>query len=117
MHTPITFELAKLLKEKGFEELCTGYYEQNNVIVIETTTLCSNNRIADSCFTAPTIAEVVMWLYEKHGIWISVNITKTPIFFWYEIKGKDNIWFQGKNHKTPTEAYLSAIEYTLKQII
>ena len=71
-----------------------------------------------------TIAEVVMWLYEKHGIWIQPyrtddNSDNYPLF-WCEINNKGSIiesthfggWFE-----SPTEAYGAAIEYVLKNLI
>lgn len=71
-------------------------------------------------YFAPTIAEVVMWLYEKHGIWIWVEQEDTTNEFqWlcrYENKGccKD---YDDKFYNSPTESYKAAIEYTLKNLI
>lgn len=78
------------------------------------------NRKGEVYTSAPTIAEVVMWLYEKHNIWIWVEQEDTTNQFqWfcrYENKGscKD---YDDKFYKTPTEVYLSAIEYTLNNLI
>ena len=63
-----------------------------------------------------------MWLYEKHGIWISIscdcgndNLFYSKIFS-TEIGIERCIWtIRGKN--SPTEAYEAAIEYTLKNLI
>lgn len=56
MNSKINFPLAKLLREKGypFEFITIG--EENEVPL-----------------NIPTIIEVVMWIYEKYGIWISVQ--------------------------------------------
>jgi hypothetical protein len=87
MNTSVTFPIAKLLKEKGFDEKCSHYYindfqnfkhdgklyktalpndwEDENIFQYVKRTkqphLCN----------APILIDVVMWLYEKHGIWIN----------------------------------------------
>ena len=148
MITPINFKLAKLLKEKGFDELCLkAYFKYTNSKdlsndIIECLTPSVNiygegflfqnslemfvdNSISGDgdgakC-TAPTIAEVVMWLYEKYGIWISVDMVfeEHQIGFWYCIREskEDDFAFQSEEYKTSTEAYEAAIEYTLNNLI
>ena len=77
---------------------------------------------------SPTIADVVMWLYEKHKIWIYVTIFQTETQFycqsWIEIPYKETICLKtGKISHTPSafnspaEAYEAAIKYTLKNLI
>ena len=127
MNTPVNFEIAKLLKEKGFPLKNTGYaYNKNGELV-------------DPCFSiweceAPTIAEVVMWLYEKHKIWISVGGDYNYKFKfeihtwkWYEIEKTyrlghtvlgESFWdTSSKAFDSPTEAYEAAIEYCLTKLI
>lgn len=67
----------------------------------------------------PTIAEVVTWLYEKHGIWIGVEPRN-------ESKWKFNVYTKTvtttnnialAEHNSPTEAYSSAILYILNNLI
>ena len=78
-----------------------------------------------------TIAEVVMWLYEKYGIWISVHEENCRGYVGFDF----NIVFVGDHETTvtqqeiqykllgetvfnsPTEAYEAAIEYTLNNLI
>ena len=52
---------------------------------------------------APTIAEVVMWLYEKHGIWISVEATDDFTMFCFRIRKKE-ISRLSFNYNSLTEA-------------
>ena len=116
MNTPVNFEIAKLLKEKGFDNPCENRY--NKLGELTATKLGMNmqpNNYSDS-YSAPTIAEVIMWLYEKHGIWIEAHRwTNQPV--------DDEVWencFQAfvngdamsvSIFKTPTEAYEAGIEY------
>lgn len=70
---------------------------------------------------APTIAEVVMWLYENHGIWICVD--KAEDFNWWKfgIRKLNDIGYErigfGSDFNTPSEAYEAAITHTLKNLI
>jgi len=144
MNRPVNFELAKLLKEKGFEqenpgyedhkysfyaikdfdndwrdsfskrregELLDGYYlaplteKRENVVII-----------------APTITEVIMWFYEKHGIWIvSLPVSKNKWYFEILYNYKKDIGWVCMNDSTesnsPSEAYEAAIKYTLNNLI
>ena len=86
MNKPINFELAKLLKEKGFHEITLQCYRTiehtddrlkwwkvgtlNEPIYCK---LADHNDGYYGICSAPTIAEVVMWLYEKYGVWVVVN--------------------------------------------
>ena len=118
MNTHVDFELAKLLKEKGFDKKVIGRYSEkhwNNAFEIGKY-FVSNYPINDSCIYAPTIAEVVMWLYEKHGIWIYVYQWKDhaadvndPYLFRH--------CYNFQEHKTPTQAYVEAIKYCLTKLI
>jgi hypothetical protein len=122
MNTPVKFELAKLLKEKGFDEVCQQWYSVEGGLYYQDE--FDNNRgfIPVCECEAPTIAEVVMWLYEKHGIWISVEqntyenkfdylITQRKIDSWY-VKSNDEQVFN-----SPTKAYEAAIEDTLNNLL
>ena len=107
MNTPVKFELAKLLKEKGFDIKID--YGLSQIL---------NNK------PAPTIAEVVMWLYEKHGIWIGVQPTsivgKFQFRTYYNNKGVMNQHWNdsmSKQFNSPTEAYEAAITYCLNNLI
>ena len=99
MNTPVNFEIHKLLIGKEID--------------------LSVRR---------TIAEVVMWLYEKHEIWIEVSChtvldekdddIDVDVFYSIirELKPV-NVLYSGDFVNSPTEAYSQAIEYTLKNLI
>jgi hypothetical protein len=111
MKTPVKFELAKLLKEKGFDKRSEPYrYNKFG----ETTLLEGIN--------APTIAEVVMWLYEKHKIWITsepciIHNGITNIHKIFKDNYLDTISRASKGYNSPIEAYEAAIDYTLNNLI
>lgn len=119
MNTAVNFELAKLLKEKGFDNIdCNGYYHVCDRYTRGYAHCYSHsNTQEDDAILAPTIAEVVMWLYEKYGIWIEVYMDDDATFGYLisEITNEgraDTPIKRGFN--SPTEAYEKGIEYTLQ---
>ena len=126
MNKPISFELSKMLKEKGFDSLTCkqGYHgdfgelKGDEYPFLGTYTFIQDCLIRNNCdwkIQTPTIAEVVMWLYEKHGIWISVlQHTKNGKGIYFE-SVVNLMTFSG--YDSPTEAYEAAIIYTLKNLI
>jgi len=142
MNTPVSFEIAKLLKEKDFDERCNhGYWfnKKNPTLLNNATYANSQHQIYDGrriLALAPTIADVVMWLHEKHGIWISVffvlqhkawDYSYTNINWTEEENSKElkqeldniinNLFRPTVKKNSPTEAYLEAIKYTLTDLI
>jgi len=121
MNTPVKFELAKLLKEKGFDEECRLCVEDGDERPLPFN--CGNTIHRNSLhpyYSAPTIAEVVMWLYENHEIWI---VILPELLNGTEIRYYPSVFEQGVGEdvesyfNSPTEAYESAIEYTLNNLI
>lgn len=88
MNKLVSFELEKLLLEKNID------------MPVQT-----------------TISDVVMWLYEKHGIWISSSVVNGR--FRYEITKTHGNYFEYSSfdYILPTEAYEKAIFYCLTNII
>lgn len=131
MNTPITFEIAKLLKEKEYDKVCYRaflfkIYQPSNIYEENIEQIKNAENFSDSHYEKyykPTIAEVLMWLYEKHGIWIIAVPTSGEKGKWhyhrFDLKNSNNDSEPElvPRFSTPTEAYLSAIKYTLKQII
>lgn len=144
MNTPVSFELAKLLKEKGFDKECFDaynlhgmkfsngwleYLSDNNIEIP-----FSNKALKHHDVLAPTIADVVMWLYEKHGIWVQVTVNTIWVGRNKEPQAKYNSETVSKNRNlkvrslittkvsmepfdSPTEAYEAAILHCLNNLI
>ena len=151
MNTPVSFEIAKLLKEKGIkiessqDDEIYGYcyckyYKGSDYKLVSnawrslrqyTLNFTQDSQrydyVTSPVYEAPTIADVIMWLYEKHNLWILPLPTITG-YFAYKIVDvqlnpdkpierppyKD---VSAHDYSTPTEAYEAAIEYTLKNLI
>jgi hypothetical protein len=122
MNTPVSFEIAKLLKEKGFIDTCEKVYRSDGLLytpMMSGSKLMHSNILEDGSVSAPTIAEVVMWLYEKHEYWC---YTYTNGKMWYpciQHKFGDMAVLSGKigTYNSSIEAYEEAIKYTLNNLI
>ena len=69
----VPYKLAKLLKEKGFDWECIGYYvddEPNNIYY----SFCGeiNSTWEPRCCSAPTLQMAMAWLREVHKIDIDI---------------------------------------------
>jgi|TARA_Y100000389_G_scaffold111473_1_gene108543 hypothetical protein len=123
MNTPVNFEIAKLLLDKSIIIKSVEAYIYRGVehqTSSYTGRLTKDKLLCD--IPAPTIADVVMWLYEKNGIWLCVRNTNGNEwhFNYKRLNIDESIQYSkdtGFKHKTPTEAYSAAIEYTLKNLI
>ena len=152
MNTHVSFPLAKLLKEKGFDKPTNLLYQLNGTLhtVIPNSDYphlkVHNNKEIDSytngflnwngldldederldlysgfneryddafsvCCTAPTIVDVIMWLYEKHEIFIQPFPIgeDNKMKFYSKIIVNDNGWVKIKHQistivNSPTEA-------------
>lgn len=134
MNTPVNFELAKLLKEKGFDKPTKQRYfiaeniDSNRFPFLQKECAFHNwNDYDDSSttyYSAPTIAEAVMWLYEKHEIFIQLFPIgeDSKMKFYSKIIVNDNGWVKIQHQistivNSPTEAYEAAIKHCLEKII
>lgn len=106
-------EIFKQLSKKGYKH----YYEGT---IEELDSMDKYNQHLHS-----EIMQVIMWLYEKHGVWIRV----TPIPYsenlthwrWEHMSTnyttRNVSWKKQKDYLSPTEAYEAAIKYCLEKII
>ena len=73
----ISFETAKLAKEKGFDQFyCCSHYNRNDVLITDTEGYPNGSRwikYMQDCISAPTQALLQKWLYSKYNMWIRVE--------------------------------------------
>ena len=104
----VSFETAKLLKEKGFDWECDTreYYPQNPVDE------CDPNGVY-----APTLQLVMKWLREVHKIFLNINFIPEHFCFTYRIvhNGVEEKFVVYSS--TYEEACESAIKYCLEKLI
>ena len=102
--TYITFEQAKWLKEKGFDEECLYYFKKDgthSLIVSDDDYECQR----------PEQWLVVEWLRLNHSIWVEVIETELFCKYFFQIKRKDNTRLKNGDFNSPQEAYSRAFDF------
>ena len=119
----VNFEIAELLKEKGFDEECIGYYVDYEPNDIKYSFCGETNSIWESrCCSAPTLQMAMKWLREVHHLHITIKIYTVPngIVYAYEI---DKLGHTASALKLKSgfdsfkEACEAAIKYCLTNLI
>lgn len=68
----VSFETAKLLKEKGFDEECAYFYSDCDYGVpgleYDSSITCINSWLDDEEYAAPTLQMAMKWLREIHNL-------------------------------------------------
>ena len=140
--TYVSLEQAKKLKEKGFNEPCDSIFNKDgefqsykNVGDIRTH-FKNNEPINPKTWhrydtSAPEQWQVVEWLRVNHGIWINVEADSYGELWYSKLcvcskKVWENLEVRSKiinsyrhlgEHNSPQEAYSSAFDYILKELI
>lgn len=82
MEDLVTFEIAKKLKEKGFDYPCVGHYVNNQLYIAHYLNAFHSDK--DESLDAPTISQVLKWLREEKDI----DLVISPVFFYDGVLGK-----------------------------
>ena len=77
----VSFETAKLLKEKGFNIPTWTHYEDNNEIVFGDNYNWNNSPLGQ--ISAPTLQMAIKWLRIEHNIHIEPHIVRTARSYGY----------------------------------
>ena len=117
-----SFELSKLLKEKGFDGECIGcYWDSKETFDINYEPLSySDGDLRDEVVLAPTYQMAMKWLRERHVIIVIV-----PAYFnseqcasWdIDIWAGDNYEHLFEDYSTYEEAVEAALKYCLTKLI
>lgn len=138
----ISFQTAKLAKEKGFEEYCFSYYDlkgnkKDNYLENGSSTdvefrvdledlLDNFNRGIPNTYSAPTQSLLQKWLREVHQIDITVitdwkyGIRTYRIGFSYVSNNKVEVWFSTEENKVSYidyNTYEEALEAGLQEVL
>lgn len=120
----VNFEIAKLLKDIGFDEPTLYHYCQNNNFPTHTIDYecIKNSEDAQFC-SAPTIQMAMKYLRKVYNLHITTKpyITTEGIMFVYEIykleSDKFTLLKSKAGFKEPEEAVEAAIKYVLENLI
>lgn len=134
----VSYEVAKLLKERGFDWFTYAYYTKDDVDTkpyFGMENLCPDNwngevgEVNDLWFSAPTQQMACRWLREAHNIFIMPTIDSDAyrtqkIFYGAMIASFNNngdISYHGplyeNGYNEPEDAIEAALEYVLKNLI
>ena len=116
----VSFETAKLLKEKGFKEITQGYINADQEIY-----MCPFQQgvyeLSDKRYPYPTLQMAMRWLREVHDIKVNVfynNSTYTIEYFEPNTQtGVGKFVFIGDGYHTYEQACETAIKYCLENLI
>lgn len=133
----VSFEVAKLLKEKGFDCVCKVWYaeytSQFGGEKYSTIQFDNHNKFNENykfiCYV-PTLQMVMKWLREVHSIFIGISVceryenktdAETKVMFFFELLNlKEKQLIDGYSQEyvhTYEEACEEAIKYCLENLI
>ena len=125
----VSFETAKLLKEKGFDEATIGYYYTISEIPERIKFFDSPISIYHSdgligCIQAPTLQMAMKWLREKKDVQIEITIVGTDTWetptkwkFGFRCQTKHVIDKRNADFSSYEQACEEAIKYCLENLI
>lgn len=126
LNKPVSYTLAELLKENGFNVDVYLFYNISDTKkgFVWQFREEQNYNNADDKISAPTISEVLVWLWDTHGILINIEIDydiENSCFsgFSYYVNSmtKESIVMDDEiSYETLLDAYLNAIEHALMNI-
>ena len=136
----VSFEIAKLLKEKGFDELCIFKYNYEGIRMKAGLAIdeWQNSELDDNECSCPTLQMAMKYLREVHQLHISVDVS--PIYgkvkdekgrntcgllYWHYMAS--GVWLNEKynpfqkafvvSEKSNEEAIEAALEVSLENLI
>ena len=120
----VSFEIAKLLKEKGFDELCHGYFRKDNPIDLVELAQAANWNDEPFFTSRPTLQMAMKWLVQEHKLYVNV-VPSVERYYWTE---KWHSYVESLNKRYPfgkfiatfnssEQAYEAAIKYCLENLV
>lgn len=115
----VSYETAKLLKEKGFDEKCNIAYFNKTLVDYTMFGFCLGGEL----FYCPTLQMAMKWLRKMHNLHIDAPITyqyfprKYEAHIMHTEKYEDIVVNPGTNFNTNEEACEAAIKYCLENLI
>ncbi len=118
----VTYEVAKLLKEKGFDCPSYSHYRLDNGELCRFNTNCSTNIEPNNYITAPTLQMAMKWLREKNDIAIEINVGTGSKDCWVsnvikDYKTENGTYMQTLVRFSYEEACEAGIRYCLQNLI
>ena len=122
----VSFETAKLLKEKGFNEKVICYYDDGGSLNLNKFVefQCCNEGYGSGVFAAPTLQIAMKWLLKVHKLFVNV-CPSVEGYYWTEkwhsyVDNLEKRYPFGKfigTFNTHEQACEAAIKYCLENLI
>lgn len=122
----VSFETAKLLKKKGFDEVCYRIYDTKEKELFGTDGIeFQNHEIDEETITAPTLQMACKWLRVEHNILLFLLpaqengklVYLVEVWNWNEEEGIYESTYAPMPRKEPEKACEAAIKYCLENLI
>lgn len=123
----VSFETAKLLKEKGFDVYVRSFYDADDMPAQHTEALWDWNLNKENYrFSAPTLQMAMKWLRETHKLFVFISpwlMLESDIQYYFEIREIKTSDFETLYDYTSKElnsfekAAEAAIKYCLENLI
>lgn len=122
----VSFEVAKLLKEKGFNVPCLRVYDKNGIICIRYSGFdIPHNYTNTLLYLCPTHQMAMAWLREVHNIFIVIEpnlydyINEKNSSYMCSLWQGDNYYEKllSKDFPSYEEAVEAALKYVLENLI
>lgn len=115
----VSFEAAKLLKEKGFDKDCFRYAENKEIYESGDWSVAN---VTGGCIGVPTLQTAMKWLRDEHKAYIMIDRSFSMEDSWhYCICVNDDfdnlIQQETQPHRKYEEFCEAAIKYCLKNLI
>ena len=121
-----SYEISRLLKEKGFDEHCDNYYDQS-LDEPQQLTIDEMYYSCDEFIKAPTHQMACAWLREKHNIFIEISVSidlNDNYYYNYSILNRECKYvrkrytaFDWNYEDTYEDAVEAALKYALENLI
>ena len=112
----VSFETAKLLKEKGFDEHGKSYYTESGLEGYMLALKATKNTELDNGFISrPTLQMAMKWLREVHHITIGIDFTLNIIT--YEIQKDGEFITAIGSSRSYEDMVEEAIKYCLEKLV
>lgn len=119
----VSYEVAKLLKDKGFDVFGDGSYGTETEIHREYSPFgkirdCSTSKPSIKGFPAPTHQMAMAWLREEKNLYIEIRRNLNTFYFkWYIQEGAEDRAFSEYKYESYEEAVEAALKYSLENLI
>ena len=121
----VSFETARLLKEKGFNEKVICYYDDGGSLNLNKFVefQCCNQGYGSGVFAAPTLQMATKWLREVHGLYIENSLScerkdkNAKIFDAFIFNIQNQRYKKLGNIQDYEKACETAIKYCLENLI